>query len=134
MHIRILSPVLSEIAEIAMRLLPESPAAAKRFFEDFDRVKSLVRAHPHIGKLCDDGSRRFSFRGFPYDVFYEVVPAEIVITGIDHHHRDRKIGETGTAERRQKDAGANELEQELLALPLDLRILLTEWLAAHGEE
>ncbi|HET7229430.1 MAG TPA: type II toxin-antitoxin system RelE/ParE family toxin [Longimicrobium sp.] len=134
MHIRILSPVLSEIAEIAMRLLPESPAAAKRFFEDFDRVKSLIQAHPHIGKLCDDGSRRFSFRDFPYDVFYEVGPGEIVITDIDHHHRDRKVGETGTAQRRQKDAHVDVLEQELLALPLDLRILLAEWLAVRTEE
>jgi plasmid stabilization system protein ParE len=88
MHIRVISPVQDEIAAIAMRYHAESPSAAVRFFDEFDRLKALIRSNPKIGRSTDNGLRRFPFRHFPFDLVYEVRPDEVVITMVAHHRRN----------------------------------------------
>ncbi len=87
MRLRVLSPALDEIAEIATRYHSESPSAAARFFDEFDRLKALVRSNPYIGQQNDDGSRGFTFRNFPFDLVYEIRSEAIVVTAIAHHRR-----------------------------------------------
>ena len=87
MRVRTLSPALDEIANIATRYLAESPSAATRFFEELDRIEELIRSNPYLGRPCEDGSRRFTFRGFPFDLVYEISPDEVVVTTVAHHKR-----------------------------------------------
>jgi plasmid stabilization system protein ParE len=92
MRIRVISPAQDEIAEIAKRYLAESPSAAVRFFDEFDRLKALIRSNPGIGRLTDNGLLRFPFRHFPFDLVYEVRSDEVVISMVAHHRRNRVTG------------------------------------------
>lgn len=92
MRVRVISSALDEVAEIATRYHAESPSAAVRFFQEFDRLKALTRSNPNIGRPTDNGLRRFAFRHFPFDLVYEVRPDEVAITMVAHHRRDRAPG------------------------------------------
>lgn len=87
MRLRLLSPALDEIAEIATRYHAESPSAAVRFFEEYERLKALIRSNPQIGRQDDLGSRWFTFRHFPYDLVYEIRSEEVVVMAVAHHRR-----------------------------------------------
>jgi plasmid stabilization system protein ParE len=86
MHVRVISPAQDEIAE--------SPSAAVRFFGEFDRLKALVGSNPNIGRLADNGLRRFPFRHLPFDLVYEVRPDEVVVTMVAHHRRTHLLNQT----------------------------------------
>ena len=89
MRVRVISPVQDEIAEIATRYHAESLSAAVRFLDEFDRLKALIRSNPAIGRLTDNGLRRFPFRHFPFDLVYEIRADEVVVTTVAHHRRSR---------------------------------------------
>jgi plasmid stabilization system protein ParE len=47
-----------------------------------------IRRHPEACQLVDPAMRRALLRGFPYAVFYEVGPVEIVVYAVFHCARN----------------------------------------------
>jgi toxin ParE1/3/4 len=85
--LRLISPVLDEIAEVTQRYLEESPAAARGFFDAVEHAEELIAENPHIGRPAERGTRRFPLPRFPYDVVYLIKPDETVILAVAHHRR-----------------------------------------------
>lgn len=89
MRARFLSPANDDVSEAAEHYLNTDPAAARRFFEELDRVTHLIEANPKLGRPAERGTHRFSLQRFPYDVVYEIYPDEIVVVAVAHHRRER---------------------------------------------
>ena len=66
----------------------QSPDLATDFLAAVNACITSIRRHPGAYQLIDPTMRRALLRRFPYAVFYEVGPAEIVVYGVFHCARN----------------------------------------------
>ena len=89
MKARFTLPALADLESILDHLRGTSPKGAKLVATRVAEIAELLCRHPHVGARTDDPMiRRFTLRPYPYLVFYEVHPDEILIMAIRHGARD----------------------------------------------
>ncbi len=64
-----------------------SPAVAKCFIEEFERIAKLLVEHPELGIPTTKGRRVFPLKIFPYSVVYQNLENSIRILIVRHQHR-----------------------------------------------
>jgi plasmid stabilization system protein ParE len=64
-----------------------SPLSAIAFAHAIDNSVSRIREAPNSFSLADHGTRKFVLRRFPFNVFYRISEAEIVIVAVAHQKR-----------------------------------------------
>jgi toxin ParE1/3/4 len=88
-RVRYTLPALADLDTILDYITARSPQGAKRVRRRIHSVIALLAAFPFTGKRTDDVTiRRQAVRPFPYLVFYEVAPDEIIIHAVRHGARD----------------------------------------------
>lgn len=75
----------------------QAPGLASDFLAAVDTCLASIRRHPGAYALVDPTMRRALLRRFPYAVFYEIEPGEIVVYSVFHGARDPRVW------RRRKD-------------------------------
>jgi len=62
---------------------------AVRFIDDLFNSIALLQVNPRMGKLVEDGCRRFILRRFPFSLIYKIdeIEKQIIIIAITHHSR-----------------------------------------------
>ena len=66
--------------------------AAKRFFAEYERVRSLVIDNPALGTKLTRGRRVYPFKAMPYLLVYRPEQQGLVILIIRHQHRNPRLG------------------------------------------
>ena len=66
----------------------QAPELAADFLGAVNTCIASIRRHPEAYQLVDPTMRRALLRRFPYAVFYEVGPVEIVVYGVFHGARN----------------------------------------------
>ena len=74
------------------------PNRAADFLAAVNACLAMIQRHPQAFTLVDKTMRRALVRRFPYVVFYEIEPRQIVVYGVFHGARDPH------AWRRRRDA------------------------------
>jgi len=75
----------------------QGPGLAADFLGAVNACITSIQRHPETHALVERTMRRALLRRFPYAVFYEVLPAEIVVYAVFHCARDPR------AWRRRRD-------------------------------
>ena len=75
----------------------QRPGLATEFLAAVQACIASIRRHPEAYQLVDPTMRRALLRRFPYAVFYEVGPVDIVVYAVFHGARDPR------AWRRRRD-------------------------------
>jgi plasmid stabilization system protein ParE len=75
----------------------QAPDRAATFLAAVDACLASIQRHPEAFMLVDPTMRRALVRRFPYAIFYEITPREIVVYGVFHGARDPQVW------RRRKD-------------------------------
>ncbi len=66
----------------------QAPDRAAAFLAAIDACLATIQRHPQAFTLVDRTMRRALVRRFPYAIFYEAGPREIVVYGVFHGARD----------------------------------------------
>lgn len=66
----------------------QAPGLATEFLAAVNSSLASIQRRPAAYALVDPTMRRALLRRFPYAVFYEIGPAEIVVYGVFHGARD----------------------------------------------
>ena len=66
----------------------QAPRLAAEFLAAVNASLVSIQHQPEAYALVDPTTRRALLRRFPYAVFYEIRPAEIVVYGVFHSARD----------------------------------------------
>ncbi len=66
----------------------QAPRLATDFLTAVNACLASIRRHPEAHQLVDPTMRRALVWRFPYSVFYEVGPLEIVVYGVFHGARN----------------------------------------------
>jgi plasmid stabilization system protein ParE len=66
----------------------QAPDRSAAFLAAVDACPATIRRHPQAFTLVDPTTRRALVRRFPYAIFFEIGPREIVVYGIFHGARD----------------------------------------------
>lgn len=66
----------------------QAPGLADDFLGAVNTCIASIRRHPEAYQLVDPTMRRALLRRFPYAVFYEVGPVEIVVYAVFHGARN----------------------------------------------
>lgn len=66
----------------------QAPRLATDFLAAVNTCLGSIRRHPEAHQLVDPTMRRALLRRFPYAVFYEVGPVEVVVYAVFHGARD----------------------------------------------
>ena len=75
----------------------QAPERAAAFLAAVNACLASIQRHPHAFALVDSTMRRALIRRFPYVVFYEIEPRQILVYGVFHGARDPR------AWRRRRD-------------------------------
>jgi len=76
----------------------QAPDRAANFLASVNACLAAIQRHPQASTRVDPTMRRALVRRFPYAIFYEIEPREIVVYGVFHGARDPQ------AWRRRRDA------------------------------
>lgn len=60
----------------------------ERFLSAVDRVFMTIETYPMVGEHVDEFNRGFPVPGFPYRVYYRVVPSHFEVVAVLHTARD----------------------------------------------
>jgi plasmid stabilization system protein ParE len=61
------------------------------FRNELEERITLLRRFPKIGLLIQENARRVLLKRFPYIIVYRFVSGKVIIEGVFHAHRDRKV-------------------------------------------
>lgn len=86
-----------DLAEAYSWYQAQAPELAADFLSAVNACIASISRHPQAYQLVDATMRRALFRRFPYAVFYEIAPAEIVVYAVFHGARNP------TAWKRRRD-------------------------------
>ncbi len=79
----------SDIRNIVHFIAKSSPAGAKQVRARLREIAENLERNPRTGQITEvPGLRRIVSSPFPYIIFYELKPAEVVIIGVRHGARD----------------------------------------------
>ena len=67
-------------------------AAARRFFTEYERVRSLVLSNPDLGTKLSRGRRVYPFKAMPYLLVYRPELEGLVVLIVRHQHRNPRLG------------------------------------------
>lgn len=83
-----------DLAQILDRyLLRFGRQAAKRFLDEYTRIRALVVANPELGTKVSRGRRSYPFKAVPYLLIYRAEEeAGVTILVIRHQHRKPTLG------------------------------------------
>jgi plasmid stabilization system protein ParE len=70
-----------------------SPAVARRFLDEFERVARLLEEFPDIGTPTNGDRRMFPLRGFPYTAIYRPASDGIHVLVLRHQSRSPTFGD-----------------------------------------
>jgi len=76
-----------ELSEVALYYEGQAAGLGGDFLAEFDRTLRFLLQFPVAGRTLPHGSRRLSFRRFPYHVIYRIEPDRVFILAIAHHRR-----------------------------------------------
>lgn len=76
----------------AFYALEGSPALARRFVEQVNRVAQLLLNNPGMGTPRGQGRRGFPIAGFPYTLVYRPVPTGVLLLVVKHDRRSPRFG------------------------------------------
>ena len=89
MKVRFTLPALGDVEAIIEHVAQRSPSAADRIANRLSAIVELIGAQPESGKRTGDPAiRQMNLTPYPYIVFYEVSPEEILIMAVRHGARD----------------------------------------------
>jgi plasmid stabilization system protein ParE len=66
----------------------QEPDRAADFLAAVNACLAIIQRHPQAFPLIDPAMRRALVRRFPYAIFYEVQPRQILVYGVFHGARD----------------------------------------------
>jgi plasmid stabilization system protein ParE len=69
----------------------QRPGYGARFGQRVQEQLDRIAAAPLMHAMIHGDIRRTLVPGFPYSVFYRVLPAKIVVVSVFHNHRDPRI-------------------------------------------
>ncbi len=87
MTVRNLSVADEELADAMMFYLGESPMAADRFIDEFDRARKEILRDPLRNPRYEGELRVKVLRDFPFSIYYLIEETEIVLVAIMHQAR-----------------------------------------------
>jgi len=80
---------LADLDSILSYIAAESPRGAKRVQARIHAIIDLIAEHPQIGPRTDNPAiRRMAVSPYPYLVFYEPMPDQVIIHAVRHGARD----------------------------------------------
>jgi plasmid stabilization system protein ParE len=89
MRLRYTFPALGDLDSILSYISVASPQGAAHVRRRIKDVIDLLLVVPHIGSRTHDPTiRRIVVRPYPYLIFYEVTPEEVIIHAVRHAARD----------------------------------------------
>jgi len=89
-RLRYTEPALEDLQEVLAYIADRAPQAALRVQARLRSLIELLPDHPSIGvRTSDKAIRCITATPYPYLVFYEVTPTEVIIHAIRHGARDR---------------------------------------------
>lgn len=84
-----LTPAAEQDILLAQRwYLAEAPHVLASFEEEIGRSFGRIGDEPEIYQAMEPAVRRAPLQGFPYSVFYRILPEWIEVIGILHQSRD----------------------------------------------
>jgi plasmid stabilization system protein ParE len=86
-----------DLADAHLWYREQAPGRGADFLAAIDKCITSIRHHPEAYQLVDPTVRRALLQRFPYALFYEVGPVEIVVYAVFHCARNP------TAWRRRRD-------------------------------
>jgi toxin ParE1/3/4 len=90
MTIRYTDTALEEIAEILDYIARDNPMAADEVSLAIEHTIDLIRRHPRTAHVVHRGMvRAFPVDDYPYRIFYQAMPAEVVIRNVRHTSRQQ---------------------------------------------
>jgi plasmid stabilization system protein ParE len=87
MTVRNLSAADDELVEAMLFYLEESPMAADRFVDEFERARKEILRDPLRNPIYEEALRVKVLRDFPFSIYYLVEEIEIVIVAVMHQAR-----------------------------------------------
>jgi plasmid stabilization system protein ParE len=90
MKIRYTCEALSEIADILSYIARDNPIAANEVSLTIEDTIAMIRGQPRLARVVYHGQvRAFPVGEYPYRIFYQAEPAEIVVRNVRHTRRQR---------------------------------------------
>ncbi|WP_249138365.1 type II toxin-antitoxin system RelE/ParE family toxin [Phenylobacterium montanum] len=88
MRVRFTSAAEAELAEAVDWFGRRSPAAAKRFLDEFDALTERLAANPRQFPIVEQDARRAGFRHFPYALIFAIRSGEVRVFACFDARRD----------------------------------------------
>lgn len=66
--------------------------AARRFLDEYERVRAIVVENPDLGTKASRGRRTYPFKAVPYLLVYRAEETSVTILIIRHQHRKPSLG------------------------------------------
>jgi plasmid stabilization system protein ParE len=77
-----------ELNESAGYYDEQVPGLGDRFLDEFLALMRRLLDHPRSGTVVEDEIRVARFRGFPYDVYYQIEETRLVVLAITAQRRE----------------------------------------------
>jgi len=87
MKVRLHPEARAELREARRWYYERSPLSATAFAHAIDNAVSRIAQSPALYPLAQYGTRKLVLPRFPFNIFYRVLEAEIVIVAVAHQKR-----------------------------------------------
>ena len=90
MNFRYTDEAIGEVSDILDYIAKDSPTAAVKTSVAIEHTVSLLCKQPRIARIVYHGQvRAFPVEDYPYRIFFQIKPSEIVIRNVRHMRRHR---------------------------------------------
>ena len=90
MRVRYTEEALAEVADILNYIARDNPIAADEVSLAIEDTVAMIRGQPRLARVVYHGQvRAFPVGEYPYRIFYQAKPDEIVIRNVRHTRRQR---------------------------------------------
>jgi len=88
MNFRYTDEAIGEVSDILDYVAKDSPITADKISRAIERTVELLRRQPRIARIVYHGQvRAFPVEDYPYRIFFQIKPSEIVIRNVRHMRR-----------------------------------------------
>lgn len=77
-----------QIEEFELYLESQKPGLADRFTDRLFELFQKLEENPHTWQKINAEIRRAILKGFPYNIFYEIIDSKVIILAIIHQAAD----------------------------------------------
>lgn len=88
MNVRFTSVAELELSEAMLEYEAARPGLGAKFLSDARSATRLIESHPHAWTSLSPRTRRIRLHDFPFGLFYQVRPDEILILSVMDLRRD----------------------------------------------